>query len=305
MGNCCKKKTKEGRGEGDGSYARVQDRAAASIKEGTVINTNSTALAPGGSMVPGSIVPGTGLSPEDEKWQDFLKSLQLEPILDKVQEQVTSYKTDALKKISDDKDPYTLYFDVLTDDNKEKFHTTYMHQKSPLSPLAFKLANTLIPESEELRLSSSYERYITIYRCKIGDVFYIINHAIYKAIMLFSKKDLFIVKAFKIVNGGDLVEVTVSPTHPEYPEKKGTDRMKIISNMAYIRKTSEGGSEVTSINSLYPRTGTSFMILKPIFSKTYRTYTKTVGDYLESLNKSEAALQDEFVRYVYKPPTDL
>ena len=91
-----------------------------------------------------------------------------------------------MKKISDDKDPYDLFFEVKTDEAKDKFHTTYMVSKTTLSPLAFKLANSMISEDQELKISSSYERFITIFRAKIEDVFYVINYAIYKKIMLFN-----------------------------------------------------------------------------------------------------------------------
>lgn len=217
--------------------------------------------------------------------------------LDAIVERLKSYQPSTLKKISDDKDPYSLFFEVFTDEAKDKFHTTYMTSSNNLSPLAFKLVNSLIPEEQELAISSNYERFITIFRGKIEDVFYIINYAVYKQIMLFNKKDLLFIKAFKLLADGSVVEITASINHPDFPEKKGVDRIKIIENIVHYRRTAEGGTEIVSLNSLYPRVGVGFAMLKPIFSKSYRSYQKSLGEYLGTASNDEKALESDFVHF--------
>jgi len=283
MGNicpCCKKKEPQrrsrtvGRPPGSALTEQLTDGANAET------NINAVPLAP----------------PVDQISLDLINSLNLEPQLDQVRARIENYDKSSLKKISDDKDPFELYFDVLTDDNKDKIHTTFMRANSSMTPLAFKLANSLIPESEELKISTNYERFMTIFRGKIGNVFYIINYALYKQIMLFSKKDLFFVKAFKQLDNGDVVEITVSADHPDYLESKGIDRMKIVENVCLYKKTPEG-CQVTSLNTLYPRVGASLTILKPLFSKGFRTYNKAQTEYLNTITKGETDLEADFLNF--------
>lgn len=232
----------------------------------------------------------------------IIQEMNLAEKLDGVVQKLSTYQPTNLKKISDDKDPYALYFEVFTDEAKDKYHTTYMTSSSTLSPLAFKLVNSLIPEDQELAISNNYERFITIFRGKIEDVFYIINYAVYKQVMMFNKKDLLFIKAFKLLADGSVVEITASINHPDFPEKNKIDRIKIIENIVHYRRTPEGGTEAVSLNSLYPRVGVGFSILKPLFSKSYRGYQKSLAEYLGTASTDEKALESEFVHF--KKPDD-
>ena len=298
MGNCCQKKSKDNKPQrrppvGTG-YVRITDDkvnlnngsmpVVTSINEdGQVVTTQAADTEAGIQLDPFCV--------------QLIQQLDLASKLEAIINRLESYQPTDLKKISDDKDPYDLFFEVKTDEAKDKFHTTYMVSKTTLSPLAFKLANSLISEDQELKISSSYERFITIFRAKIEDVFYVINYAIYKKIMLFNQKDLFFVKAFRLTPEGNVIEITVSSEHPNYPEKKGIDRMKIIENVVYYKKMDDGTTQVISLNSLYPRIGASFGILKPIFSKSFRTYQKQLGEYIESIPNDERVLEEQFVNY--------
>lgn len=232
----------------------------------------------------------------------IIEKLDLPSKLEGIIHRLETYNHSDLKKISEDKDPYHLYFEVKTDEHKDKYHTTYMTSHSNMSPLAFKIANSVIPEEEELKISTSYERFITIFRAKIGDVFYIINYAVYKQVMLFNKKDLLFVKAFRLTPDGGVVEITVSIDHPDFHEKKGTDRMKIIENIVYYKRTADNGTDIISLNSIYPRVGASFTILKPLFSRNYRSYQKLLAEYLHTVPNDERKLEAEFVNF--KKPAD-
>lgn len=279
MGNCCKKKDTSERG-----------KSIRSKPDGTTLTQNLVEGAEGADNV--VTVPEPKV---DQVSIDLIKSLNMEPLLDTVKDRITAFGNGTLKKISDDKDPFELFFDVTSDD-KDKIHTTLMKSKSNMSPLQYKLVNSLIPEADELKISTNYERFETVFRGKIGNVYYIINYALYKQIMLFSKKDLFIVKAFKEYENGDVVEVTLSAQHPDYMETKGIDRMGIIENICLYTKTPEG-CDIISLNRLYPRVGAGFTILKPLFSKGFRTYNKLLGEYLVTVTKTVPELEEEFKHF--------
>lgn len=233
----------------------------------------------------------------DPVFLGIIESLNLKDKFDAAEKKLRSYDKSELKLISDSKDPFTLYFDIKTDDKKEKYHITHMTSYSNLSPLAYKLVNSLITEEEELRISTSYERFQTLYRVVIDGVFYIFNYALYQKIMLFSKKDLLFMKAFKVLENGDLIEITASIDHPDFPETKGIERMKIIETMTLVTKMPEGGSQVETLNCLYPKVGAGFTILKPILSKSFRNFNKLLSEYFQKVTMNEKELKAEFVRF--------
>lgn len=242
--------------------------------------------------------PSTRLSEKQKNYLDFFRSLELEKKLDTVQEELEKVNLEELKKISKETDTFSLWFNVLSEPgSKEKYHSTLMVLESKMSPLEYKLANSLISEEDELRISDSYEQFKTPFRVKDGDIYYIMNYALYKKILMFSKKDLLFVKAFKVLDNGDVLEVTVSVEHPDYPISEEVERMSIIQNVVLYRKT-ENGCEIKSFNSLYPKTNAGSTMLNGIFSKSYRTYNKLLAEYLEALSKSEQELEAEFIDFV-------
>ncbi len=301
MGNtCCKKKKPAGkprlRAPPPGQYQKVEDQYKITEEGGPIPSTMTGAESAVDQFALHADVE-TGRASIDPVILQIIQEMNLADKLDAVVERLRNYQPTTLKKISDDKDPYSLFFEVFTDEAKDKFHTTFMTSSSNLSPLAFKLINSLIPEEQELAISSNYERFITIFRGKIEDVFYIMNYALYKQVMLFNKKDLLFMKAFKLLADGSVVEITASITHPDFPEKKGIDRIKIIENVVHYRRTADGGSEIVSLNSLYPRVGVGFTMLKPLFSKSYRAYQKALSEYLTTASTDEKALEADFVNF--------
>lgn len=293
MGNCCKKKEKDTKKKpGEGEYVRIKDG-----KEGTIVGSLGSDTLPGTGELPGHIVDLEAGHPKlDEACVQWVNTLDLGPQLEKVKEKIENYNKGDLKKITDDKDTFTMYFDVKTDDAKEKFHVTASQAKSNLSPLAFKLANVLISEEDELRMTSSYERFYTLFRAKIDGVYYIVNYALYKQIMLFSKKDLLFIKAFKQFDNGDVAEITVSINHPEFEEKPKIERMRIIESISYITKT-ETGSSIQTLNQMYPKVSAGVTILKPLFAKSFRAYFKTLDEYLATIPNDEAELASKFEKF--------
>ena len=294
MGNCCQKKKPADKSQPRATY---QKATVDEVNVGSGLTENLIDNEGRGMVSQERAVDVEAGETVDPVFLRIIEELQLKDKLDQVEQRIRSFNKSELKLISDAKDPFTLYFDVKTDDTKDKYHTTLMSSQSHHSPLAFKLANSLISEEDELKISSSYERFTTLYRTKIGDIYYIFNYALYKQVMLFSKKDLLIMKAFKVTENGDIVEITASCTHPDYQEKKGIDRMKIIENITYYQKKPDGGCEITTLNSLYPRVGAGFTILKPIFSKSFRNFNGLLADYLAKVQKTEKQLEAEFVRF--------
>lgn len=313
MGNCCKKKTEEGGAGGrknlnaQGGYTKIGD-GQQSIKVGSVGTMISGQDPEAGKILEGnqnapfvaSVLPNV----LDVECVGIINQLKLEETLNSVKERSAKINRDDLKMISDAKDNFKLYFDVKTDEQKEKYHTTVMETTyDKFGPLAFKIANSLIPEETELKLTSNYEKFTTIFRAKIGDVYYIMNYALYKKILLFNKKDLLFLKAFKEFEGGDVAEVTVSVQHSGYPEVKGTDRMKIIENFVYYHKTGDHSVATTSYSSLYPRVGGTFGMLSSLFAKSYRNFVKALSEYLDTLKKTPQELDDDFKQFVTIPKT--
>lgn len=315
MGNCCKKKTEEtGPGarknlNAQGGYTKIADgQHSGSMKEGSMGTMISAQDPEAGKILEGnpnapfvaSIVPNM----LDAECIGIINQLKLEEVLNSVKEKTAKINRDDLKMISDAKDTFKLYFDVKTDEQKEKFHTTVMETKyGKMGPLSYKIANSMIPEEVELKLSSNYEKFATVFRAKIGDVYYIMNYALYKKILLFNKKDLLFLKAFKEFEDGDVAEVTVSIQHSKYPEVKGTDRMKIIDNFVYYKKTGETSVETISFSSLYPRVGGTFGMLSSLFAKSYRTFVKALAEYMDTVHKTPKELEEEFKQFVPLPNT--
>ena len=294
MGNCCQKKKPADKSQPRATY---QKATVDEVNVGSGLTENLIDNEGRGMVSQERAVDVEAGETVDPVFLRIIEELQLKDKLDQVEQRIRSFNKSELKLISDAKDPFTLYFDVKTDDTKDKYHTTLMCSQSHLDPLQFKLANSMISEEDELKISSSYERFATLYRIKIEGIFYIFNYALYKQVMLFSKKDLLILKAFKLTENGDVVEITASCSHPDFEEKKGIDRMKIIETMSYYQKKPDGGCEATTLNSLYPRVGAGFTILKPIFSKSFRTFNSHLADYLAKVNKTQTQLEAEFVRF--------
>lgn len=147
MGNCCKKKSKDDKpvrrppiGTG---YVKIND-------DKMTLNNGSmpvTSINEDGEVVTTQAAVDTEAGIQlDPFCVQLIQQLDLPSKLDEIINRLETYQPTDLKKISDDKDPYDLFFEVKTDEAKDKFHTTYMVSKTTLSPLAFKLANSLISE---------------------------------------------------------------------------------------------------------------------------------------------------------------
>lgn len=304
MGNCCKKKTREDqKNQEEGGYVRIKDSAMTKDEQqisGGSLGTDISPLQGLGAdehIQHSKAIDIEAGHPElDEACMNWIRSLNLGPQLDSVRSKIDEYNKGDLKKLTDASDTFTMYFDVKTDEAKEKFHVSAAESKSHLSPLAFKLANILITEADELRMTSSYERFYTLFRAKIDGVFYVVNYALYKQIMLFSKKDLLFLKAFKEFENGDIAEITVSITHPEFEEKPKIERMKIIQGLSYITKTNTG-CRVETLNQMYPKVSAGITILKPVFTKSFRAYFKTLDEYLVTIKDSETEMTSQFEKF--------
>ena len=305
MGNCCKKKAtedKKGKAKGD-QYVRIKDSALS--KDNLIISMTVQSDGPGDNVVQDEEFRGqiqdleAGHPRLDDVCLQLIKDLDLGPELDAIQLKVEEFSKADLNKITDDKDPFVMYFNVKTDQEKDKFHVTVAHLKSHLSPLTFKLANTLISEADELKMTSSYERFYTLFRAKMDGVYYIVNYALYKQIMLFSKKDLLFLKAFKQFDNGDVAEITVSINHPEFEVKSKVERMRLIQSMGYLKKT-ETGCDITTVSQIYPKVGAGYTILKPLFARSFRGYFKTLDEYLLKMKSDEADLINNFENFKKK-----
>ena len=308
MGNCCKKKTKEEGKPGSGDYVRIKDGTVSKV--GATITGEPTSNLSNGPDTArdeeGGHFKGRAMNLEedhpklDDACLQLIKDLGLDAELDTVKERVHKFSKEGLTKLTDDgKDTFTMFLDIKADEKKETFHTTVAHLKSHLQPLAFKLANTLISEADEIRMTPNYERFYTIFRAKIDDVYYIINYALYKKIMLMSQKDLLFLKAFKKLDNGDVVEITVSINHPEFEEKAKIDRMKLIQSIGHFKKT-DSGTEGTTVSQIYPRTSVGMTMLKPIFTKSFRSYFKTLDEYLLTIKSEEGELSSTFQNFTKK-----
>lgn len=303
MGNCCKKKEKDNKNPkaGEGGYTRIKD-SALTRDQNTIGGSLGSDSAPLPGMAGDRVFNGEMVDLEaghpklDEACIQWIKTLDLGPQFDQVKSKIDSYNKGDLKKLTDDKDSFTMYFDVKADENKDKFHVSAAVCKSHLSPLAFKLANALISEADELKMTSSYERFYTLFRAKIDGIYYIVNYALYKQIMLFSKKDLLFLKAFKEYDNGDVAEITVSINHPEFEEKPKIERMKIIESMAYITKT-DNGCTIETLTQMYPKVNAGITILKPLFAKSFRAYFKTLDEYLVTVKSDQSELNTQFEKF--------
>ena len=303
MGNCWKKKQLDEAAHflGDEKYFRIKDR---SIRNDGPLKCgiNSSETTPLQDKVTDQEFQTRledkeiGSPSLDETCLQLIRELNLGPKLNSVRAELDKVNRNELKKLTDDRDRFTMYFDVKTDDKKEKYHVTASTLRSHLSPLAYKLANTMISEADELKMTSSYERFMTIFRGKVDDVFYIVNYTLYKQIMFFSKKDMLYLKAFKQFDNGDVAEIAVSISHPEFPENPKFERMALIECLAYIAKT-DTGCEATTINKMYPKISAGATILKPLFANSYRNYYKALDEYLLGIRANEGEMTNKFVNF--------
>lgn len=302
MGNCCpqkkdKKKPAQGaykkapEGEKRNSAHKVAIKADAT--DGVLLQDQETArdLEGGKDNVEVLMDDQIELDPEILK---IIDSLNLPAELDNVKTSVETYNLGELKKLTDDKkDTFEMHFDVKTDDAKEKIHAMYFKSKTHLDPAVFKLVSHTLSEEEEKKLDDNYERVYTMFRAKIGEVHYTVQYALYKKIMFFNKKDLVIIKAFKKFDNGDVAEIAISIDHPEFPETPKIDRMKLIKSQEYVKKL-DSGSEVTTVSQIYPRVGTGFMILKPVYTSMFRNSFKILDEFLKKVQASEEELTRKY-----------
>lgn len=285
MGNCCKKR------QTSRDYQPIREKIHTG---GAAIATNIYDKDQSQSEDAPTAVPSTVMTPVCPHIYTLVQSLGLSAQLDSIILKLSNLDYTGIKRISDDqRDAFELWINVHTDEHREKIHTTIMKYQSHMSPMHFKLANTLMSESDELTVSPNYDRYRTLHRWKSDGVYYVVNYALYKQIMLFSQKDILFVKAFKPLPSGDVVEVTVSISHPDFPENGDTERMKIIDNYTVYAKNDDG-CYITAVNILYPRVGAGFTILKPLFIKAFRGYHSNLQSYLSNQSKTEDQLNKEF-----------
>jgi hypothetical protein len=287
----------------DGSYSKIKDSALTGAGT-SLYDHQRTSAGPlpdtardqeANSQQP-DLYPGT--PKQDDKILEVIRMLNLGAKLDEVAAQAAVYNYSGLKKITDDKkDSFEMYFDVKTDEAaKEKYHDMYFKLKSPLAPWEHKLASSVFSEAQEKKIDDGLERVYKVFRGEVDGVFYVVIYALYKQIMFFNKKDLLVIRAFKKLDNGDVVEISMSMEHPEFPEAPKTDRMKLVRSMEYITK-SDTGSNIVMATQLFPRVGTGFMILKPVYTSMFRKMFKNMDEQLQAVKADEAQLLKEFADF--------
>lgn len=303
MGNCCKKSLRtefETRVNSLSHPNREQytklNQPIESCNSSTAAESHPKGFNSDSSSAVQSVA--SELTPPDPNIQ-FVQRFNLSQKLNQIQEKMRKLDLAELKKISKEKDDFKMYFDVKTDSENQKFHATYIEAQSDMSPLQYILTTSVILESKEKEISSNYERFHTCFKLHMDGTYYILNYIVYKQIMLFSKKDLLILKAFKELSDGTVVSVAVSVEHPDYPIAPGVERMEVIENYSVFSQVETEGSLVPStrvqlFNSLYPKISASFTILNGIFSKNYRTYFKNLNEYFEKHKSDTEKLKKKF-----------
>jgi hypothetical protein len=197
--------------------------------------------------------------------------------LDKVKETLDGITPEApLVKISKESDPLDLYFAIVDSEvtPKEKHHKFLSFYTIGYDPKFFVLRNCLLSAEERLASNPNLESYLTVARQKIGDTYYMVNHAVFKKVLMMSQRESLMIKAFKFLDNGDCIEHNMSVEYPSVPENPKIQRIYTLSNPIYYEKT-ETGLNAKSYNYVNPKMSMAFMILKPIMNLSYNsTFTK-------------------------------
>lgn len=237
----------------------------------------------------------TELETEQDRDLKFLMEAiersNINQLLNEALETVTGMAPDPpFAKISSPKDPLELYFQVGDHPNpKEKFHKFLSSYTANFEPKTFVLRQCMLCEEDRLKSNSALQSYKVLLRRRIGDTYYMINHAIFKKVLLFAEKDSLCIKAVRFLENGDCIEQNISFEHDQVP--KSRERIQVISNPIYYRKT-ETGLSTKSFNFVLPKTSIGFSILKPIMNKSYNDTFKAL---LERLNTSEPLSLEELI----------
>lgn len=200
------------------------------------------------------------------------------------------------KKISTDgKDPLELYFQVGDDPVlKEKYHKFLSSYTVPYDPLWFVLRNCVLTPAERLQSNSNLSSYQTVHRKKIGDTYYLVNHVLFKKVMLMDQKESLCIKAVKALPNGDCIEQNISCEHPHIPPKDGVQRLTVLANPILYTKTPEG-LKAKSFNHVIPRSSIGFTVLKPLMNSSYNNTFKGLIKVIEDTPKlSVQELEKEF-----------
>ena len=225
---------------------------------------------------------GTGEIEDCQKMLiDVISRSGIDKKLSEAKELVVSTIPDNLYiKISKEIDPLELYFQIGDDvDKKEKFHKFISSYTAPYEPKEYVLKNCMLTSEERLKTNSALEKYTTIVRKRIGDTYYMINHAVFKKVMMFNQKESLCIKAFKFIDNGDCIEQNISIIHDRIPIS--IDRITVVDNPIYYQKVENGKLIVKSYNHVIPKTNMGMMVLKPIMNSSYNTTFKMILKILE------------------------
>lgn len=224
----------------------------------------------------------------------IIKQSNIDALLSEVQTTLKSLEPIApLQRITKPTDLLELYFAVLdSSDGKEKAHKFLSFYEVEYDPKYFVLRNSLLSADERLKSNPNLQSYTTIARRKIGNTYYMVNHAVFKKVMLMSQRESLMIKAFRFLDNGDCIEHNMSVEYPSIPEHKSVVRINTLSNPIYYQKT-EKGLKAKSFNYVLPKTSIGFTILKPILGSSY---TNTFTSILKIIKEEPIGTADDLAR---------
>lgn len=215
---------------------------------------------------------------EDTELNFLLEAIartQIDQRLEEAEQFVTKMVPDPpFAKISSAQDPLELYFQVGDHpEHKEKFHKFLSSYTASFDPKTFVLRQCLLSEEDRLKSNTALQSYKVLLRRRIGDTYYMVNHAVFKKVLMFAEKDSLCVKAVRFLANGDCVEQNISFDHERVPITR--ERIQVLSNPIFYLKT-EKGLSAKSFNFVLPKTTIGFTILKTIMNKSYNDTFKAL-----------------------------
>ena len=150
----------------------------------------------------------------------------------------------------------------------------------------------LTPE-DRIKSNPSIEQYKTYVKRKIDGIYYLVNYALFKKVPLITAKDSLCIKAVKLLDNGDCLELNISADHPNCPVQPTIDRIVTIQNPIYYKKTAEGLS-VQSFNYIIPRTNVGMIFLKPLLNNIYQGTLKRILEIIKTEPLDLETIESQF-----------
>lgn len=192
-------------------------------------------------------------------------------------------------KISKENDQMDVRFQV-GDAGKEKFHKIISSYSASFDPKWFFLRNCCLSEQQRVETNTNLESYKIVERRKIGDIYYLLSHTTFKKIMLVTKKESVCLKAGKVKPNGDVIEINISVNHKKIPISAEVDRIHVIENPVFFKKT-ETGLLTRAYNHVLPKTSVGFLIMKPLINSGYN---KTLQSILKIMEADKSLTLEQF-----------